>query len=381
MGTLPVLQTLKEAIEFVQDFQDRIDILQYTHPEKAKTGVVTSFRRKSVFIDKDINKVIKIYPRCYGEILYQFVLDTNRHGIDFFLPMNKEYETFNFLIVSQEILSPLREPDDLLIYLSSLEKRELLFSIINFFDMRDIKAANCGKNSNGQIQCYDFDLIASFEKIKNSKKDINLILKELLNKTPLLKTKIQRTDKKVMIEEFKNYLNSLQTSANELSQLKSLNNLPVDISWRNKLVVEGDDGFIYKTDDYISTIKRLLVNRYFISIGLNNIFLEEKIVKDMSSSYFITTKQVKVEPSLDSEKDIYDLILNQCKTEELKNLCTILFKELNIIGYSKSNSGFLADGTIRIFDWIDNLALTQRESDFILIDATGKEIFRDRFSI
>lgn len=184
-----------------------------------------------------------------------------------------------------------------------------------------------------------------------------------------------------MIEEFKNYLNSLQTSANELSQLKSLNNLPVDISWRNKLVVEGDDGFIYKTDDYISTIKRLLVNRYFISIGLNNIFLEEKIVKDMSSSYFITTKQVKVEPSLDSEKDIYDLILNQCKTEELKNLCTILFKELNIIGYSKSNSGFLADGTIRIFDWIDNLALTQRESDFILIDATGKEIFRDRFSI
>lgn len=184
-----------------------------------------------------------------------------------------------------------------------------------------------------------------------------------------------------MIEEFKNYLNSLQTSANELSQLKSLNNLPVDISWRNKLVVEGDDGFIYKTDDYISTIKRLLVNRYFISIGLNNIFLEEKIVKDMSSSYFITTKQVKVEPSLDSEKDIYDLILNQCKTEELKNLCTTLFKELNIIGYSKSNSGFLADGTIRIFDWIDNLALTQRESDFILIDATGKEIFRDRFSI
>lgn len=381
MSTLPMLQTLKEAIEFVQDFQDRIDILQYTHPEKEKTGVVTSFRRKSVFIDKGINKVIKIYPRCYGEILYQFILDTNRHGIDFFLPMNKEYETFNFLIVSQKILSPLKEPDDLLIYLSGLEKRELLFSIIDFFDIRDIKAANCGKNSNGQIQCYDFDLIASFEKIKNSKKDINLILKELLNKTPLLKTKIQRTDKKVMIKEFKNYLNSLQASANELSQLKSLNNLPVDISWRNKLVIEGDDGFIYKTDDYISAIKRLLVNRYFISIGLNNIFLEEKIVKDMSSSYFITTKQVKVEPSLDSEKDIYDLILNQCKTEELKNLCASLFKELNIIGYSKSNSGFLADGSIRIFDWIDNLALTQRESDFILIDATGKEIFRDRFSV
>lgn len=309
------------------------------------------------------------------------MLDTNRHGIDFFLPMNKEYETFNFLIVSQEILSPLREPDDLLIYLSSLEKKELLFSIIDFFDIRDIKAANCGKNSEGKIQCYDFELIASFEKIKNSKKDINLILKELLNKIPLLKTKIQRTDKKVMIEEFKNYLNSLQVSASELSKLKSLNNLPVDISWRNKLVVEGDDGFIYKTDDYISTIKRLLINRFFISIGLNNIFLEEKIVKDMSSPYFITTKQVKVEPSLDSEKEIYDLILNQCKTEELKNLCVTLFRELNIIGYSKSNSGFLADGTIRIFDWIDNLALTQRENDFILIDASGEEIFHDRFSL
>lgn len=164
-----------------------------------------------------------------------------------------------------------------------------------------------------------------------------------------------------------NKARAIEAAIEEIELIPSLNLMPFQLNCISKGIYEGENGFIYKLDNPLNTMQRLLLERFFSGKGFS-LFLEEKII--FSSPHFILTKQRKVSCLNHTDNEILHYLQREYGANY--QLLYSLLIRLSIMGFGKDNCGTNEKGEIKFFDVISNTACYQQSDLFILVDFKGE---------
>lgn len=174
------------------------------------------------------------------------------------------------------------------------------------------------------------------------------------------------------------------------SQELNLGNQNLGINLYGKLVVAGEDGFIYRFESDKAIESRIALYKYAKKIGLPEFLCREDIVE--VTKFYTVSRQKKLKPI--TEEYLKDIVpdtinLDQLATSEqtlkisaiirrdYEKYCNFdkivsFFKDFHIGWFGIRNIGLDESGDIKIFDYTGDFSLTSR--DKILFFREGEQV-------
>lgn len=355
---------LQQIIEGFKQIEE--GFLQYSNISLNKKVLLQdTCEKKNVFYDDKLNKIIKVwYTRAFSKY-YAFIGNCISSGIYFFEPEQIEYRGPIFTITSQRKLQFLDQAIEPYEYFSLPEWKNLE-EIIQYFQILDLYRINMGIDEQGQIHCFDFEILShgSIGEIQ----DFFLSLNKGKKEVPLMS-----------ISELYESLNKIKEGAKFFKEHKSLNGVPFQFGCRAKYLIEGSNNKIYRIDDPLQTIQRLLLYKYFEDQGLHGILLKETLLPDFKpEDGFLITEQRKIEVMPMTIEEIDIKIRQQLGDKKFKQFQEIK-ENIRLNWYGNGNAGLL-NGEVRIFDYVVNLAVSQKgENLYYLKDRNGGSLVEGKF--
>ena len=182
-----------------------------------------------------------------------------------------------------------------------------------------------------------------------------------------------------MNKDFAQAFKQIKQGLSFLKDNSSLNGVPISLAVKTKFVWDGEDGYIYRIDDPFSAIQRILLYKYFEEKGIAEVLLKEEVLPEYFSPEdgFLITRQKKIEIAFKSEEEIISLIKNSLSSAAFDTFSEVQ-KELSFLGFGDQNTG-LAEGKVKIFDYVANVAVTERDGAYKLVNKKGDILCEGRF--